>query len=443
MAVDVRRDRPIVPAATEEWRLGHLFPADSRINERGHLELGGCDLVEVVREFGTPCYVFAEQDLRLRAQEYLASFRRCADNFEVLFASKALPATAAYQLFSQEGLSVDVASGGELFMALEAGVAPERIYFHGNNKTDNEIEEAIVAGVGHFVIDSFDEIDRLKAKARKPQRVLVRVTPGVDVHTHAAARTGQNDSKFGFSLLGGEAARAIEAVEGAVELELVGLHAHIGSQIFDLHEFEQEIEALATLFTANLKVLNIGGGLGISYLPDERPPSIARYVETLVHRIEDLFDPMPRILVEPGRSLVGRAGVTAYTVGTIKRVPGARTYVAVDGGMSDNLRPMLYGSKYCAVFADRPEAEAPATESLDVVGKHCETGDNLIRQAQLSSPKLGDILVMPATGAYGHSMANNYNGVPRPPVIFCSNGDARVVVRRERYQDLLSRDCSI
>lgn len=443
MAVDVRGSlaevRPASAAESAAWGLAHVFPADSRINERGHLEIGGCDVLDLIREFGTPAYIFAEDDLRLRAREYVGAFRRCAVDFEVLFASKAFPVTAAYKIFSEEGLSIDVASGGELFMALQADVSPEQIYFHGNNKSDREIEEAIRAGIGHLVIDSFDEVDRIERIASDRQKVLIRVTPGVNVHTHEAARTGQNDSKFGFSLEGGEAVRAIEAVQRASKLELVGLHAHIGSQILDLHEFEEEIDALATLADYAGEVLNIGGGLGISYLSSQRPPSIFSYVETIVNRVKQRFDPLPRILIEPGRSLVGRAGVTAYTVGTIKTVPGARTYLAVDGGMSDNLRPMLYKSKYCAVFADRPDD--PPSTTVDVVGKHCETGDNLIHKAQLSSPRLGDVLVMPATGAYGHSMANNYNGVPRPPVVFCSNGNARLVVRRETYRDLVARDC--
>lgn len=442
MAVDVRGPLAAVrPAGVPEpapWPLAHVFPADSRINERGHLEVGGCDVLDLAREFGTPAYIFAENDLRLRATEYLSAFRRCAIDFEILFASKAFPVTAAYKIFSEEGLSIDVASGGELFMALNAGVPPERIYFHGNNKGDNEIQEALDAGVEHLILDSFDEINRVARFANRRQKVLIRVTPGVNVHTHEAARTGQNDSKFGFSLEGGEAVRAIEAVQGASNLDLVGLHAHIGSQILDLHEFEEEIDALARLSDLACPVLNIGGGLGIAYLPEHHPPSIFSYVETIVERVKERFNPVPRILIEPGRSLVGRAGITAYTLGTLKTVPGARTYAAVDGGMSDNLRPMLYKSKYCAVMADRPDASANV--KVDVVGKHCETGDNLIHEAQLSSPKLGDILVMPATGAYGHSMANNYNGVPRPPVLFCSDGDARVVVRRETYQDLVARD---
>jgi diaminopimelate decarboxylase len=442
MAVEVREalagGHPVGMQPSDGWPLAHVFPADSRINDRGHLEIGGCDLLDLVKEFGTPAFVFAENDLRQRASEYLSAFRRCTPNFEVLFASKALPATAVYSLFSEEGLSVDVASGGELFMARHAGVPAARIYFHGNNKSDLEIREALDAGVGHLIIDSFDEIDRIEKLAVRKQKVLIRVTPGVNVHTHAAARTGQNDSKFGFSLQGGEAVKAIAAVERTANLDLVGLHAHIGSQILDLREFEEEIDALAKLADRAWSVLNIGGGLGIAYLPEQAPPSIFSYVEAVVDRISQVFDPVPRILVEPGRSLVGRAGVTAYTLGTIKTVPGARTYVAVDGGMSDNLRPMLYKSKYCAVLADRPTALPNTT--VDVVGKHCETGDNLIQEAELSSPRLGDVLVTPATGAYGHSMANNYNGVPRPPVVFCRDGDARAVVRRETFQDLLWRD---
>jgi diaminopimelate decarboxylase len=442
MAVDVRGSlapaRPASPLEAAPWRLEDVFPEDSRINERGNLEIGGCDVMDLVRDYGTPSYIFAEEDLRRRAREYQEAFRRVTDNFEVLFASKALPSTALYKIFAEEGLSVDVASGGELFMACRAGVPPERIYFHGNNKSDREIAEALGYGVGYVVIDSFDEIERLKALVEDRQKVLVRVTPGVKAHTFEAAQTGQNDSKFGFSLKGGEAVKAIEAIRAAPNLDLVGLHAHIGSQITNLQEFEEEIDAVAVLADPSFSILNIGGGLGISYLPSDTPPSITSYVETILARIASRFDPMPRVLVEPGRSLVGRAGVTAYEVGTVKTVPGARTYVAVDGGMSDNLRPMLYTSEYSVAIADRPDADPNMT--VDVVGKHCETGDNLVHQTELLSPSVGDILVTAATGAYGHSMANNYNGVPRPPVLFCKDGDIREVVRREVYKDLVARD---
>ena len=366
------------------------------------------------------------------------AFAERTDDFEILFASKALPATAAYSLFAGEGLSVDVASGGELHMALSAGFDPARIHVHGNNKSDEEIRLAQRSGVGHLILDSFDEIERCERVLDGQQDVLIRVTPGVKPSTHDYVQTGQLDSKFGFGLADGLAAQAIERVLASPTLRLVGLHAHIGSQIFELEPYTVAIRALGELAGDWCRVLNVGGGLGIAYAETDRPPAIDEYADVKVAGVREVFDPVPRILVEPGRSLVGNAGVTIYRVGTVKEVPGIRTYVAVDGGMSDNLRPMLYGSRYEALIGDRAAAaaETPAT----VAGKHCESGDILIRDAMLADPAVGDVLVTPATGAYGHAMANNYNGIPRPPVIFCRDGNARVVVRRETYEDLTRRD---
>jgi diaminopimelate decarboxylase len=421
-----------------------VYPMGSRVNERGHLELGGCDAVELAREFGTPAYVYAEDDLRARARGYVDAFRSRTDDFEVIYASKAAPVTEIYRLFAAEGLAIDVASGGELAMALAAGCEPGRMYVHGNNKTAAELKAAIDAGVGHLIVDSFDEIDRLDALLDRPLEVLIRVTPGIKADTHSYIQTGQLDSKFGFGLEDGLAARAIEAIRAAPKLRLAGLHAHIGSQIFELEPYVKTIEALAELAEETgiagdeLRLLNVGGGLGIAYTAADEPPSIASYVEVKVEGVRRVFDPAPTILVEPGRSLVGNAGVTLYEVGTVKEIPGVRTYVAVDGGMSDNLRPMLYGARYEAVIANRA-GDAPDTR-VTIAGMHCESSDVIVRDAELASPRVGDVLVTPATGAYGHAMANNYNGVPRPPVVFCEDGDARVVVRRETYADLLSRD---
>ena len=402
----------------------HVFPIGSRINEAGRLEIGGCDLVEIAETFGTPAYVYAEDDIRARARAYLDAFRARTERFEVVYASKAFPCTAAFRLLAGEGLSCDVASGGELHLALGAGFAPERIYLHGNNKSDAELEQARDAGVGHVVLDSFDEIDRLERIA-PGQRVLLRVTPGISPSTHAFISTGQVDSKFGFGM--GDVPRAIERIR---ELELVGLHAHLGSQIFDLSPFERLAELLAGI--GRYPLLNLGGGLGIAYTYDDRPPSIEDYVEALLHSAPDDVT----ILCEPGRSIVGNAGVTIYRVGTVKRIPDVRTYVAVDGGMSDNLRPMLYGARYEAELADRLGGDTLCT----IAGKHCESGDILARDVRLDDPRPGDVLVMPATGAYGHAMASNYNAIPRPPVIFCRDGRAREVVRRETFEDLTLRD---
>jgi diaminopimelate decarboxylase len=419
-----------------------VYPIGTAVNERGHLEVGGCDLVELAREFGTPAYVYSEGDLRARARSYREAFARREVEFEIVYASKAAPLSAIHRVFIAEGLSVDVASGGELAIALEAGYAPERIHLHGNNKTEAELRQAVAAGVGHVICDSFDEIARLEAicaQAGVEQPVMIRVTPGIKAETHSYVQTGQLDSKFGFGLEDGLAVRAIEAVGETANLRLEGLHAHIGSQIFELEPYARAIEALAQLADPEwCRILNVGGGLGIAYTGDDRPPSIDDYAEVKVAAVKRVFDPVPKVLVEPGRSLVGNAGITLYTVGTVKEIPGVRTYVAVDGGMSDNLRPMLYGARYEAIIANRA-AEAPETTAT-VAGMHCESGDVLVRDVGLAAPRLGDVLVTPATGAYGHAMANNYNGVPRPPVVFCDAGDARVVVRRETHEDLTARD---
>jgi diaminopimelate decarboxylase len=417
-----------------------VYPAGSRVKEQGHLVVGGCDVVELAAQFGTPAYVYAEDDIRARASSYLEAFRARSQDFEVLYASKAAPITALYRLFAELGLSVDVASGGELHMALRAGFEPQRIYLHGNNKTEAELRYATEAGVGHVILDSFAEISRLDRMLDRPQDVLIRVTPGILPSTHSYVQTGGLDSKFGFGLEDGLAARAVAEVLGSRNLRLVGLHAHIGSQIFELEPYVAAIEALAGLVDGGweCRILNVGGGLGIAYTADDEPPSIEAYVEVKVRGVERVFDPMPRILIEPGRSLVGNPGVTVYEIGTVKEIPGVRTYLSVDGGMSDNLRPMLYGSRYEAVIANRAAA-APDTLAT-VAGMHCESGDILITDVLLAGPGPGDLLVTPATGAYGYAMASNYNGVARPPVVFCRDGDARVVVRRETWDDLLARD---
>jgi diaminopimelate decarboxylase len=405
--------------------LSPVYPANARLTDDGRLEIGGCDLAQVAREFGTPAYVYAEDDMRARAREYVEAFRARSERFEVIYASKAFPATAAYRLFAEEGLSCDCASGGELYLALKGGFAPDRIYMHGNNKTEDELRFAVEQGVGTIVVDSFDEIERLQRIAPEGQQVMLRVTPGIKPSTHSYIQTGQVDSKFGFGL--DDVPRAIDALG---KLRLTGLHAHIGSQIFDLDVYEKLAEVLAEM--GEYPKLNLGGGLGIAYTNDDEPPRVDDYADALVKNAPAGVT----VLCEPGRSLVGNAGVTVYTVGTVKEVPGVRTYVAVNGGMSDNLRPMLYGARYEADIVGRLGGENAYT----IAGMHCESGDILVRDVTLDDPKPGDLLVIPATGAYGHSMANNYNAIPRPPVIFCRDGEARVVVRRETYDDLASRD---
>jgi diaminopimelate decarboxylase len=362
--------------------------------------------------------------MRARARSYVEAFGARTDSFEVIYAAKAFPCTAAFRLMAEEGLGCDVASAGELHLALAGGMDPAHIYLHGNNKTQAELDYARDQGVGHIVVDSFDEIDRL---AGRPQRVLIRVTPGIEASTHSFIQTGQADSKFGFPPA--EVERAVERCSAA-GLEVRGLHAHIGSQVFELEAFEAVAEVLRDL--GDWPLLNLGGGLGIAYTETDDPPSIEAYVEALLRHLP----PGVMVLCEPGRSLVGNAGVTVYSVGTVKRVPGGRTWVAVDGGMSDNLRPMLYDARYEAEIVGRFGGHQLCT----VAGMHCESGDVLARDAPLDDPRPGDLLVMPATGAYCHAMASNYNALRRPPVVFCKDGEARLVVRRETFDDLTVRD---
>ncbi len=418
--------------------LSHVFPLGSRINERGRVEVGGCDTIELSREFGTPAYVVAEDDLRARARAFMQAGRQAGhEDFHVVFASKAFPCTAVLSLFAEEGLWCDVASGGELHLALNAGFAPERIVMHGNAKSLSELEMALRAHVALIVIDNFDEIDRLaRLIDGGEQEVLIRVNPDVRGDTHEKISTGQADSKFGFSMADIDA--AIERVQGVPGLSLMGLHAHIGSQLLTLGPFRRAVAALGAI--GSFPVWDLGGGMGVAYTTEEHPPEIEEWVAAVVGAAHD--SPIghdARLLIEPGRALTANAGVTLYTVESVKR--NVSTWVAVDGGMSDNLRPMLYGARYEAHVADRFDPVGAAGETRCVLaGKHCESGDVIVREALLDDPRPGDVIVVPATGAYGYAMASNYNGVPRPPVIFCRDGDARVVVRRESFEDLTARD---
>ncbi|MBX5440370.1 MAG: diaminopimelate decarboxylase [Solirubrobacteraceae bacterium] len=409
--------------------LSPAFPIGSRINERGVLEIGGCDALELAREFGTPAYVVAEDDLRARARRMLDAYRACAADVDLLFASKAFPCTAVLRVFAEEGLGCDVASGGELALALAAGVDPGRIYVHGNAKSVAELRAAVDAGVHCIVVDNAGEIDRLEAIVTGTQRVMIRVTPDVRGETHAAISTGQADSKFGFSME--EAPAAIARLRASDRLELVGVHYHVGSQLLSTLPFERAAAAVAQL--GDFPVVDVGGGLGVAYT-DEEPPSFEDYARAKVEAVERHLGPGKRIVAEPGRALVANSTVTLYTVESVKR--NVSLWVGVDGGMSDNLRPMLYGARYEAHVVDR----FGGTTRCHVTGKHCESGDVIVRDALLDDPRVGDVIVTPATGAYGHALANNYNGVPRPPVVFAKDGDARVVVRRETYEDLLARD---
>jgi diaminopimelate decarboxylase len=416
--------------------LSHVFPLGSRLNERGHIEIGGCDTVELAREYGTPAYIVAEDDLRARARACVQAGADAGwEDFQVVFASKAFPCTAVLSLFAEEGLWCDVASGGELHLALNAGFPAERVLMHGNAKSVAELEAAVDAGLALTVIDNFDEIERLANildSAR--QAVLLRATPDVRGDTHEKVSTGQADSKFGFSMA--DLPAAIERVRAVEGLSLAGIHAHIGSQLLELDPFRREVAALAQI--GDFATWDLGGGLGVAYTQEQRAPEIEEWVGALLSAARGAgIAPDARLLVEPGRALTANAGVTLYTVESVKR--NVSTWVAVDGGMSDNLRPMLYGSVYEAHLADRVSDPATATRCV-LAGKHCESGDVIVRDALLDDPRPGDTIVTPATGAYGFAMASNYNGVPRPPVVFCKDGDARVVVRRESVEDLTARD---
>jgi diaminopimelate decarboxylase len=428
-----------------------VYPITSSHNAAGHLEVDGCDVVDLVAEFGTPLVIYEEKTIRDQCRRYMAAFREHTSDFEVIYASKAFSSVAVNQLVLEEGLSIDVSSGGEYYVAKAAGFPAERIFFHGNNKTRAELEYALSGGVGFVVVDSFQELELLEelvAGRGGSQRILLRITPGVEAHTHSYIETGQIDSKFGFGLADGVALEAIREALAAPHLELVGLHAHIGSQIFQLEAFRKAIAILVELigqahasFDFECRYLNVGGGLGIRYVEEDAPSSIGDYAAVKVEGVREEMAamglPMPRVLIEPGRSIVGKAGITAYRVGTIKEIPGVRTYVCVDGGMSDNIRPMLYGAQYLGMLANK--AEAPAEATVTVAGKHCESSDMLIRDAVIAKPEPGDILVMPATGAYCYAMASNYNGTPRPAVVLADEGKARLIIERETFADLVAK----
>ena len=404
----------------------------------GRLSVGGADLVDLAEEHGTPLFAYDEEHLRVRCREAVAAF---GDG--VAYASKAFLCKAMAALVHEEGMCIDVSTGGELHVALAAGVPAGRLVLHGNNKSDEELARALDAGVGRIVVDSFDEIDRLERLVgeggRRPE-VLVRVTPGIEAHTHEYVMTGQEDTKFGFSMASGAAAAAVRRLRAA-PVELVGVHAHIGSQVFLLSSFVKAVEVLAEFFAPlDLPELCVGGGLGVPYVEGEEAPTIREWADTVREACAAAGVPVAtRVTAEPGRAIAAAAAVTLYRAGTVKRLPGVRTYVAVDGGMSDNPRPVLYGSGYEAFLPRVTDADRPLVATL--VGKHCESGDVVVRDACLPADlAVGDVVATPVTGAYGHSMASNYNKVPRPPVVFLRDGQARVVVRRETLDDLLRLD---
>ncbi|GKU79607.1 diaminopimelate decarboxylase [Paenibacillus sp. L3-i20] len=424
----------------------------SNINTNGHLEIGGCDVTDLAKEFGTPLYIVDEALIRKRASEYVEAFKASGLKFQVAYASKAFSVMAMCAIAEQEGLSLDVVSDGELYTALQAGFPVERIHFHGNNKTPDEINMALDAGIGCFVVDNFNELDLLNALAGdkgKKVNILLRITPGVEAHTHDYISTGQQDSKFGFDLGNGSAKQAIVAAMGLSNLIVLGVHSHIGSQIFEVEGFRMAVDKVSEFAVSirselglTFKVINLGGGFGIRYVDGDTPLPISEYVGAITDAIKTNFSkadfPLPEIWVEPGRSMVGDAGTTLYTVGTSKHIPGVRKYIAVDGGMTDNPRPALYQSKYEAILANR--ANDAVEETVSIAGKCCESGDMLIWDLELPKAVGGDLLAVFCTGAYNYAMASNYNRIRRPAVVFVKDGSADLAVKRESLDNIVCND---
>lgn len=422
------------------------------INEKGHLLIGGIDSIDLAKTYGTPLFVYDLSLIRERARAFIHTFQELNVQAQVAYASKAFSSVAMYQVMKQENLSLDVVSAGELFTAIQAGYPTERIHFHGNNKSKEELLLALEHNIGCIVVDNFYEIDMLKklaASQKKKVNILLRVTPGVEAHTHDYITTGQQDSKFGFDLLNGQADRAFQEVYQEEYIHLLGLHCHIGSQIFETIGFTVAAEKLIVkmiewhnAYSFQCTVLNLGGGFGIKYTDEDQPLAPSIYVKEMVTIVKDLVKeakfPMPEIWIEPGRSLVGDAGNSLYTVGSEKEVPEVRKYLAVDGGMSDNIRPALYGALYDAVLANKMDEKNE--EEYTIAGKCCESGDKLIEQISLPKAEAGDILAMFCTGAYGYSMASNYNRLARPAVVFVENGKHQLVVRRETLEDIVHLD---
>ena len=428
-----------------------LFPFTAAVSGADHLALGGCDVTELAAEYGTPLYVFDEDTLRGMCRAFVEEFGSHYPDTRVLYASKAFVLPAIASLVREEGLGLDVVSGGELAVAQAVEFPAKDIYFHGNNKTPDELQFALEYGLGRIVVDSFHELallDRLARNRNTVQEILVRVSPGVDPHTHVHTTTGTLDSKFGFSIETGDAERAVRQALDASNLSLVGLHFHLGSPIFELEPYSIAIDAALTFaaqFVSDgleLREFSPGGGFAIGYLRSQLPPPVSAYAEVITSATKDRCASLglgePTLLIEPGRSIVGRAGVALYTVGAVKDIPRVRKYVSLDGGMGDNIRPALYDASYEAVVANR--MSDPAVETVTLAGKFCESGDVLIRDIALPELAAGDLVAIPASGAYAPSMASNYNLNPRPAVVMVKEGEATLIRRRETYQDMMASD---
>ena len=428
-----------------------LFPATAAVNAADHLTLGGCDVADLAAEYGTPLYVFDEDTLRGMCREFAREFGSRYPDARVAYASKAFVNPAIARLVAEEGLGLDVVSAGELAVAKAVDFPADRIYFHGNNKTPDELEFALEYGIGQIVADSFHELtllDEMAGRRGVRQDIMLRLSPGVDPHTHAATTTGILDSKFGFSIETGDAAKAIRQALAAANLDLIGIHFHLGSPIFELEPYALGVEVVLNFLAQfkeeglRLEQFSPGGGFAIGYVRDEPPPPIAAYAEVIaantLRQCEELGFGTPRLVVEPGRSIVGRAGVALYTVGGIKEIPTVRKYVSLDGGMGDNIRPAIYGSEYEAVLATR--MSAPAQEVVTLAGKYCESGDVLVRDITMPRIQSGDIIAIPSSGAYAPSMASNYNLNGRPAMLLVKDGAARLIRRRETFADMMQMD---
>jgi diaminopimelate decarboxylase len=414
------------------------LPDSAGINDKGNLTVGGCDLADLAKEFGTPLYVMDEKTIRARCSEYLKCFRANYSNTEISFACKAICATGILEIIASEGLGFDVSSGGELYTALKAKADPKKIYFHGNNKSPKEIREGLEAGVGRFVVDNHDELKNLDAATRElglRAEILVRVNPGIEAHTHEFIQTGKIDSKFGVPL--DQLDGFVSEIKRLKLVSLKGFHAHIGSQIFAAAPFVEAAKLLLELTNKyGTEEIDLGGGLGIPYLATETAPGIADFAAKVTAVLKGKTD--AKLILEPGRSIVGSAGVTLYTVGAVRDIPGIRKYLIVDGGMSDNPRFILYGAQYEAFSINKPEA--PRSETVTIAGRFCESGDIIIKDGKMPPLKAGELIAVAATGAYNYSMASNYNRVPRPAMVIVSRSDAELVVKRESYEDLVAND---
>jgi diaminopimelate decarboxylase len=429
-----------------------MFYNSIKVNSKGHLVIGGCDAVELAERFGTPLYVIDEDVLRANSRIFYNTLKSHNPENEVVYAGKAFLTKAMCKIVQQEGLGLDVVSGGELYTALKAGFPAEKIYFHGNNKSEEELIMALQSGVGRIIIDNWDELELLELLAKKLNRkpaVYIRVTPGLEAHTHRYIMTGQIDSKFGFTVSNGEAFKAVKRVLTAESLKFKGLHCHIGSQILESTPYKIAVKIMLQLLKEikdtlgkEVEELDLGGGFGIPYVKDDNYQPVEEMLKDILGEVELqvslLKIKLPKIIVEPGRAIIGNAGITLYKVGGVKEIPGIRKYVFVDGGMSDNIRTALYGARYSAVVANK--VYNGNLEKVTVAGKLCESGDVIIWDILLPEVKKGDIIAVLNTGAYGYSMASNYNRLPKPAVILVSKGKAEIIVKRETYEDVIKND---